>query len=53
MEQREGYVEHIIFRNEENFYTVFEMESTEGKVTCTGNVPAISEGESCLVKAAL
>ena len=50
MEQREGYVEHIIFRNEENFYTVFEMESTEGKVTCTGNVPAISEGESCLVK---
>ena len=50
MDERQGYVEHIIFRNEENLYTVFEMESSEGKITCTGNVLSISEGESCLVR---
>ena len=49
MEEFKGYVEHIIYRNEENTYTVFEVQCEEGPVTCTGFPPAISEGESCVV----
>ena len=49
MEEFKGYVEHIIYRNEENTYTVFEVQCEEGPVTCTGFSPAISEGESCVV----
>ena len=49
MQEYKGYVEHIIYRNEENTYTVFEVNCEEGLLTCTGFPPAISEGESCLV----
>ena len=49
MQEHKGYVEHIIYRNEENTYTVFEVNCEEGLLTCTGFPPAISEGESCLV----
>ena len=49
MEEYKGYVEHIIYRNEENTYTVFEVQCGEGLLTCTGFPPAISEGESCVV----
>ena len=49
MEKLEGYVDHIIYRNEENGYTVFELISTEKRgddaVTCTGSFPIINEGE--------
>ena len=44
MEEFKGYVEHIIYRNEENTYTVFEVQCEDGLVTCTGFPPAISEG---------
>lgn len=40
-----GYVEHVIFRNEDNGYTVFETIVNKAQVTCTGNIQAISEGE--------
>ena len=49
MTEYKGYVEHIIYRNEENTYTVFELQCEDGLLTCTGFPPAISEGESCLV----
>ena len=49
MEEYKGYVEHIIYRNEENTYTVFEVNCEDGILTCTGFPPAISEGESCIV----
>ncbi|HIX62956.1 MAG TPA: ATP-dependent RecD-like DNA helicase [Candidatus Mediterraneibacter colneyensis] len=45
METVTGYVEHIVFRNEENGYTVFQLENDEGEVTCVGNFNYISEGE--------
>ena len=38
-----GYVEHIVFRNEENGYTVFRLENDEGEVTCVGNFSYISD----------
>ena len=36
---------HIVFRNEENGYTVFHLENDDGEVTCVGNFNFINEGE--------
>ncbi len=41
-----GYVEHIVFRNEENGYTVFNLNNEDGEVTCVGSFAFINEGES-------
>ena len=49
MKQFSGYVTHIIYRNEKNGYTVFEMLTDGEEITCIGYPPAVSEGESCLV----
>ena len=40
-----GYVDHIIFRNEDNGYTVFQLNNDDGEVTCVGSFPYINEGE--------
>ena len=45
MEKVTGYVEHIVFRNEENGYMVFHLENEDGEVTCVGNLNFITEGE--------
>jgi exodeoxyribonuclease V alpha subunit len=51
MEERKGYVSHIVFRNVENGYTVFELENADGETeTCVGNIPFINEGEYVCVK---
>ena len=45
LEVIKGYVEHIVFRNEENGYTVFHLTNKDGELTCVGTFPYISEGE--------
>ncbi len=45
METVKGYVEHIVFRNEDNGYTVFHLNHEDGEVTCVGNFNYIAEGE--------
>ena len=45
MEEVKGYVEHIIFRNEDNGYTVFNLNNEDGELTCVGTFHYISEGE--------
>ena len=45
MEVVTGYVGHIVFRNEENGYTVFHLQNDDGEVTCVGNFNFINEGE--------
>src|SRR5699024_2780859 len=40
-----GYVEHIVFRNEDNGYTVFDLNNEDGELTCVGTFHYISEGE--------
>ncbi len=45
METVTGYVEHIVFRNEENGYTVFNLDTEDGEVTCVGSFHYINEGE--------
>lgn len=42
-----GYIDHIIFRNEDNGYTVIVLKGTEGddeELTCVGTFPVISQG---------
>ena len=55
MEQREGYIEHIKFRNPDNGYTIFQLSEPGGndELTCVGNFPAISEGEYVKVEGAM
>lgn len=45
MESIKGYVEHIVYRNEENGYTVFNLNNDDGEITCVGNFHYIEEGE--------
>ena len=45
MEIREGYVEHIIYRNEDNGYTVMELSCDHEEVTCVGTFQMLHEGE--------
>ena len=45
MEVVTGYVEHIVFRNEDNGYTVFNLENEDGETTCVGSFNYINEGE--------
>lgn len=46
METIKGYVDHIIFRNEDNGYTVFVLVYEEEELTCVGTFPVISQGEN-------
>ncbi len=46
MEKLAGYVEHIIYRNTENGYTVLNLVSGEEEITCVGIFSAIAEGEN-------
>ena len=45
MDTVKGYVEHIVFRNEDNGYTVFYLTNEDGDLTCVGTFPYINEGE--------
>ena len=49
MEQYKGFVADVIYHNEENAYTVFELEIRGEILTCVGTVPAVSCGECCEV----
>lgn len=46
MESVSGYVEHIIFQNPENGYTVMNMVTEGEEVTCVGLCRGLSQGEN-------
>ena len=46
MEKLAGYVEHIIYRNADNGYTVLNLVSGEEEIICVGIFSAIAEGEN-------
>ena len=50
METLEGYVEHIIFRNTENGYTVMNVVADEEEITCVGSMQYIDEGEMIVME---
>jgi len=41
-----GYVDHIVYRNAENGYTVLNLVSQEEEITCVGIFSSIAEGEN-------
>ena len=49
MEEIQGYVEHIVFRNADNGYTVLNLISDEDEITCVGIFPVVTEGEILLL----
>ena len=53
MEIRKGYVEHIVFRNNDNGYTVFQLISGEEELTCVGSFSVLAEGEFVKVSGAM
>lgn len=46
MEKIAGYIEHIIYRNADNGYTVLNLVSGEEEITCVGVFASIAEGEN-------
>ena len=43
-----GYIDHVIFRNEDNGYTVMVLKggSEEDELTCVGSFPVVTQGAS-------
>ncbi len=50
METVSGYVEHIIFQNNENGYTVFNLVNDGEEITCVGMCKGLSQGETVCAK---
>ncbi|MBR3824860.1 MAG: ATP-dependent RecD-like DNA helicase [Lachnospiraceae bacterium] len=46
METLTGYVEHIIYQNQENGYTVFVVVCEESEITCVGFCKGLTDGEN-------
>ncbi len=46
METINGYVEHIIFQNSENGYTVMSLMAEGEEITCVGACKGLSQGET-------
>ncbi len=46
MEIVKGYVDHIIYQNAENGYTVLVLMADGEEITCTGSLKGIDEGEN-------
>ena len=45
MEKIEGYVDHIIYRNQDNGYTVMNVVTDGEELTCVGTLNYIGDGE--------
>lgn len=41
---REGYVEKVIYKNEDNGYAVFAVEGEDGEDIFVGNLHGVAEG---------
>ena len=51
MEKIAGVVENVVYRNENNDYTVFEIIDEENRlVTAVGIIPQVSEGETVVLE---
>lgn len=43
--QLEGYVESVVYRNEENGYTVVEISDDDDYITAVGIMPRVHQGD--------
>ncbi|MBQ0059759.1 MAG: ATP-dependent RecD-like DNA helicase [Lachnospiraceae bacterium] len=48
-EKIEGYIDHIVYRNEDNGYTVFSLIMDEEELTVVGSFQYINEGETVVL----
>lgn len=46
METLTGYIDHIIYRNADNGYTVLVLVTGDEEITCVGSFSEVSEGEN-------
>lgn len=46
----EGIIKSIIYRNEENGYTVLSLETSDSPITCTGIMPFFNENDQIIVE---
>lgn len=46
MDSIQGYIEHIIYQNADNGYTVLNLTGEEEEITCVGMMKGITQGES-------
>ena len=46
MDKIRGYVEHIVYRNSDNGYTVLSLIASDEEITCVGNFRTIDQGET-------
>ena len=46
MEEINGYVEHIVFQNKENGYTVLNLVADGDEITCVGMCKGLTQGEN-------
>ncbi len=49
----EGIIKSIIYRNEENGYTVLSLETSDSPITCTGIMPFFNENDQVVVEGEL
>lgn len=50
MENQKGYVDHIIYRNSDNGYTVLVLSCEKEDITCVGTFKDIDQGETLQVR---
>lgn len=49
----EGIIKSIIYRNEENGYTVLSLQTSDSPITCTGIMPFFNEDDQVVVEGEL
>lgn len=49
----EGIIKSIIYRNEENGYTVLSLETSDSPITCTGIMPFFNENDQIILEGEL
>lgn len=47
----EGIIKSIIYRNEENGYTVLSLQTSDSTITCTGIMPFLMKMIKLLLRA--
>ena len=46
METVKGFIDHIIYRNKDNGYTVLNLLTQDDEVTCVGFFKTMDQGET-------
>ena len=50
MDEIQGYVDHIVYQNEDNGYKVMSFSTSEEDIIVVGTFPAVDEGETLILR---